>query len=311
LKEEMMSIFWRIKKDNSLKGKVIIVTGGNSGLGFEYVKFFSDRGATVIMACRNAEKGNRALQKILEQNSEARVDVLRLDLADLISVREFSKIFQMRYSRLDILMNNAGMMFVPYEKTKDGFESQLGVNYLGHFALTGLLFDLLKQTEDSRIISTSSIFHIPGTMNFKNLMYERGGYTPFSAYARSKMACLLFTYEFQRRIDENQLSMKALVVHPGGAKTDLFRYVRKNLLTYLFYPFFFLFTQSAHQGAFPGIRAALDKTVHGGTYFGPLFFLMGPPVKTFSAIGSYNKKTALKLWEISEELTGVAYNFHR
>jgi NAD(P)-dependent dehydrogenase (short-subunit alcohol dehydrogenase family) len=305
----MSNFFWNERKVGSLKDKVIIVTGGNSGLGFEAVKFYASKGATVILACRDIKKGETAKQKIESEKNHVQIDILELDLADMISIRKFSESFRSKYQRLDILINNAGIMVVPYGKTKDGYESQIGVNHLGHFALTGLLFNCLKETSSSRIITISSMAHIAGTMTFNNLLYENGGYTPFGAYARSKLANLLFTYELQRRIGASKIDMKALAAHPGVSKTNLFRHVRKNFFTYLFYPVFFIFTQSAYRGALPGIRAALEKDITGGSFYGPLFYLFGSPIKMFSSPLSYNKAIAKKLWEVSERLTGVYYNF--
>jgi NAD(P)-dependent dehydrogenase (short-subunit alcohol dehydrogenase family) len=150
--------------------------------------------------------------------------------------------------------------------------------------------------------------HTPGTMDFDNLMFENGGHSPFAAYARSKLANLMFAYELQRRIDKHKLTVKSLAAHPGGAKTGLFRHVNKNIFTYLFSPFFFLFTQSAYRGSLSGIRAALDENAKGGEFYGPQFYMIGPPVKVRSNSKSYNKEIAEKLWDVSEKLTGVKFD---
>ena len=305
----MNNLFWNSKKIQSLKDKVIIVTGGNSGLGFEDVKYYALRGANVVLASRNIEKGEKAKALIKNGDDGIKIDVMQLDLADLNSIKKFTESFKMKYSKLNILMNNAGIMVVPYAKTKDGFESQFGVNHLGHFSLTGLLFDHLKNTPASRIITITSMAHVAGKMDFNNLMYENGDYSPFGAYARSKLANLLFTYEIQRKIERHNLDIMALVAHPGAARTGLFRHMKKTFFTYLFSPFTYLFSQSAYRGALSGIRAALDKRSKEGTFYGPLFYLIGPPIKTNSNHLSHNEEVARKLWDISEKLTGVVYDF--
>ena len=177
---------WNLKNMNDLKGKVILVTGGNSGLGFESAKAFAGNGATVVLASRSNQKGETAKSKILESHPSGIIEVLELDLMDLESVTSFVKEFSAKYDRLDVLVNNAGIMMTPYFKTKDGFEGQMGTNHLGHFALTGLLLELIKSTPDSRVVNVSSNGHRFGTMDFDNLLYEDGKeYTPMKAYGRS------------------------------------------------------------------------------------------------------------------------------
>jgi NAD(P)-dependent dehydrogenase (short-subunit alcohol dehydrogenase family) len=305
-----MSEKWTAKNIPNLAGKIILVTGANSGLGFEDVKEFARNGAKTILACRNLEKGEKALAKIKNEITEADVELMQLDLADLSSIKEFVSEFKNKYDRLDVLVNNAGIMMVPYQKTADGFESQLGTNHLGHFALTGLLFDLLKKTEGSRIVNVSSNAHKFGDMDFKNLMYEKGkDYSRMKAYGRSKLANLLFTYELDRRLKQQNISIIAVATHPGMANTNLASHMMGWFAPVL-KKSFVLFMQSAAKGALSTIRAAVNPDVKGGQYYGPggRNEHRGYPVKLESSIASHNAEDAKKLWKISEELTGVKFD---
>ncbi|HDR52125.1 MAG TPA: SDR family NAD(P)-dependent oxidoreductase, partial [Mariniphaga anaerophila] len=207
---------WTTEFIPDLNGKVIIVTGGNSGLGFESVKTFAGKGAEVILASRSKENGEKAKTEILEKVPDGKIEVAQLDLADLESVRRFVKNFQQKHSRLDVLLNNAGIMTTPYFTTKDGFEGQVGTNHLGHFALTGLLLPVLKKTPKSRVVNVSSMAHKQGKMDFNNLLFENGkGYSPMKSYGRSKLANLLFTYELQRFFESNNIDSISVAAHPG------------------------------------------------------------------------------------------------
>ncbi len=293
-----------------LTGKVIIVTGANSGIGYESAKEFARKGAQTILACRSMEKAQAALDQIQAEIPNAPVEIMYLDLASLESVRKFVDQFKTKFDRLDVLMNNAGIMMVPYGTTEDGFERQLGTNHLGHFALTGLLIDLLMNTSNSRVVNISSNGHRFGTMEFDNLMFEGGtGYSPMSAYGRSKLANLLFTYELQRRFEATGVSTIATAAHPGISDTNLADHMLDRWHLGVFKPAMSLFVQSAAMGALPSIRAAVDSNVMGGEYFGP----HGPresrgyPVIVQSGAASHNLADAKKLWQVSEELTGVRY----
>ncbi|WP_226582672.1 oxidoreductase [Halobacillus litoralis] len=301
---------WGMEDIPSLKNKIAIVTGGNGGLGYEAVKAFAIKGATVIMASRSLERGEKARDSILRLYPEAAIDVMSLDLEDLNSVKEFAETFNRNYHRLDILLNNAGVMTTPYGRTKDGFELQLGINHLGHFALTSLLFDRLKATDDSRVVNISSNAHKSGKMDFDNLMFEEGkGYSPMKSYGRSKLANLLFTYELQRRIEKEGLDVKSLAAHPGGAQTNLSRHIEDKLLFKILSRPLRMMTQSASQGALPGIRAATDPSIEGGRYLGPSGFMemKGDPVIVKPKTEAFDVLDAEKLWEESERLTGVSF----
>jgi NAD(P)-dependent dehydrogenase (short-subunit alcohol dehydrogenase family) len=293
-----------------LTGKVMIVTGANVGLGFETAKEFARKGAQTVMACRNIQKAEAAMTKIQAEIPDARIEVMRLDLASQKSIHQFADEFKAKYDRLDVLANNAGIMWTEYSKTEDGFESQFGTNHLGHFALTGLLMDLLLKTPGSRVVNVSSVGHRSGTMDFDNLMFEGGeGYSRHGAYARSKLANLLFTYEMQRKFEAAGVDAIAVAAHPGGSDTELSRHVEDRWLMRLFRPVMGMIAQSAAMGALPTIRAAVDPNVHGGEYYGPKGFMesRGYPVIVQSNGASHNKADAQRLWETSEELTGVHY----
>ena len=306
----MKNKHWTTADIPDLSGKVIIVTGGNSGLGYESVKAFANKDAEIILACRSAEKGEKAKQEILKNKPDANIVVMPLDLADLASVRDFANKFTANYSKLDILMNNAGIMTPPYFKTKDGFEGQFGTNHLGHFALTGLLFGLLKKTPESRIVNTSSAAHKAGKMDFSNLMYEDGkGYSRIRAYGRSKLANLLFTYELQRKLQDIDASIITLAAHPGGAKTNLDTHMRRIWWIKVLIPLISASMQSQAMGALPQIRAAVDPAANGGTYYGPEKGMKGYPVLVESNSRSHNLEDAARLWAVSEQLTGVSFEF--
>jgi len=302
---------WTLTDAPDLTGKVIIVTGGNSGLGFESVKAFAKQGAEVIMACRNEEKGKTAKKEIQDIDPESNIPVMELDLMDLASIKAFAARFAKEYSRLDVLMNNAGIMMNPYSLTKDGFESQMGTNHLGHFALTALLVDVLIKTQKSRIVNISSGAHKYGNMDFSNLLYENGhGYTPMKAYSRSKLANLLFTYELQRRLESGGAKSIAVAAHPGVSETNLARYIDKGLLFKLMMPLFKIMMQNQVMGALPQIRASVDPDVKGGDYYGPDGFreMKGFPILVPSNKASKNQDDARRLWEESEMLTGIKFH---
>jgi NAD(P)-dependent dehydrogenase (short-subunit alcohol dehydrogenase family) len=260
------------------------------------------------------DKAEVARTTILGEIADGQVDTMRLDLADLSSVNEFAQAFLTKYDRLDVLVNNAGIMWVPYAKTKDGFESQFGTNHLGHFALTGLLLERLVATPRSRVVNVSSNGHRSGEMDFDNLMFEGGeGYGRHAAYGRTKLANLLFTYELQRKLDAIGSESMALAAHPGISDTDLDRYIREFWYVRMLRPLFSFMVQSAAMGALPTIRAATDPDAKGGEYYGPDGFMErgGYPVVVESSEDSHSEGDAEKLWNISEELTGVHYDWDR
>jgi len=301
---------WNLNYIPDLSGKYIIVTGGNSGLGFEAIKALSNKNAHIILACRNLSKGEKAKSDILKQSPKADINVMELDLASLESVRNFASNYKKNHTTLDVLINNAGIMMVPYGLTTDGFEKQLGTNHLGHFALTGLLLDVLKKSPASRVVNVSSIAHRSGEMIFDNLLFENGkDYTPMKSYGRSKLANLLFTFELQRFFEANKIDCSAIAVHPGVSDTDLFDHVAPNWVLKALHPLFSLMIQPASMGALPELRAATDPNAKGGEYYGPdgKREMKGYPVLVNATNAAKSKEDAKKLWEISEKLTSIIY----
>ncbi|WP_306358482.1 MULTISPECIES: oxidoreductase [unclassified Nocardia] len=285
-------------------GRVHIVTGGNGGLGAAIARALHDAGARVILACRNMTKAERVARE-LGTRAEARP----LDLADLASVRAFAE----TVDYADVLVNNAGVMAIPFERTVDGFEKQLGTNYLGHFALTGLLLDRVRD----RVVSMSSHTHLIAGLDVDDLDWQRRGYRRYGAYAQSKLANLLFAYELQRRLDAAGAPVLSVAAHPGYAETDI---VTRSgtLLRFVTTPLHRLTTalpwlnpgQSPEMGALPLLFAATAEVEPGG-YYGPnrLFGLRGYPMRTSSSHASYDRELAQRLWERSEKLTDVRFDF--
>lgn len=295
--------------NQDLSNKTVIITGASSGIGLEAAKALANRGAQVIIAVRNSQKGMLAKELILQENSSASVEVMELNLADLSSVRSFAKAIIDGYDRLDILINNAGVMVPPYQLTMDGFELQFGTNHLGHFALTGLLLPLLKKTVDSRIVTLSSLAHRRAHIHFNNLDGSKG-YKAMEFYGQSKLANLLFAKELDNRLKEHGLSTISLACHPGISSTNLFKIGKKDpskmmrsLMNVLFQP--------AEKGALPTIYAATDKSLKGGEYIGPdgRGNRKGNPALETPAAGIYNLDTMKRLWDVSEKLTGVEFEF--
>jgi NAD(P)-dependent dehydrogenase (short-subunit alcohol dehydrogenase family) len=283
-------------------GRVAIITGANTGIGFETAAALATKNATVVMACRNRRKAENAIKRIHEATPDARLEFIELDLASLASVERFAAAFRAGHERLDLLINNAGVMVPPLGDTEDGFELQFGCNHLGHFALTGRLLDLLEATPASRIVTVSSMAHRRGKMDFDNLNAENG-YDKMPAYGQSKLANLLFTFELQRRLETAGSSVVATAAHPGWTGTDLQRH--SALIRFLNN----FFAQTPPMGALPTLRAAADPQAQGGDYFGPKGFyeMRGYPVKVGTTPAAKNELDARRLWDVSEKLTGVSF----
>jgi NAD(P)-dependent dehydrogenase (short-subunit alcohol dehydrogenase family) len=298
---------WTVADIPDQSGRTAVVTGANTGLGFETALALAGAGATVVLACRDVEKGRRAAARIAERTPGGRVLVRRLDLASLASVRQAAEELRASHDRLDLLINNAGLMMPPYGRTADGFELQLGTNHLGHFALTGLLLDRLLAAPGSRVVTVSSMGHRVGAMDFADLQFERG-YRRLAAYGRSKLANLLFTYELQRRLGEHGAPTIAVAAHPGGSATELSRH-QGGILRVIAGPIERRLAQTAAMGALPTLRAAADPCVRGGEYYGPggLFEMRGYPRQVESSRRSHDAAVQRRLWEESERLTGVTF----
>jgi len=301
---------WNLSDVKTLADKTIIVTGGNSGLGYESVKMFASKDAEIIMASRSIERGNQAVEEIKKDFPNANITVMELDLADRESIAKFSDSFLKKYKKLNILLNNAGIMTVPYGVTKDGLEQQTGVNHFGHFLLTSLLFDVIKNTPSSRIVNVSSIAHRGGTMNFDNLLYQDGvGYNKVKAYSRSKLENLLFTYELDRLVQKAGYDIKVLVAHPGVAKTNLGRHIKDSKMDGFIKHFQKYFSHEAKFGALPQVRACLDESAKSGDFYGPkgLMGFKGAPKLAKSNRKSKNKTLANRLWVYSEQVWDIQF----
>ena len=301
---------WTADDIPDLTGKIAVVTGANDGIGYESTRELARKGAHVVLTSRNPEKVAGAIQGIKDDIPPAKLSYIHLDLASLKSIRKFAEEFNSSYQSLDILINNAGIMLIPFGLTDDGFENTIGVNHLGHFALTGLLIDKITDTPGSRVVNVSSNAHYRGEMDFDNLLFKnRVGYAPMRAYSRSKLANLLFTYELQRRFQNHQTGAMALAAHPGISATGLADHLFFNKLTWLIQPAMRIMFQSSAMGALPSLRAADDPEGRGGQYYGP----DGPdeksgfPILVDSNPASKNLVDCEKLWDISQELTGVYY----
>lgn len=300
---------WDINQIPSLEGKRAIITGGNSGIGLETAKTITSKGGEVILAVRHIKKGEQAKDEILKENELANVTVMKLDLSHLESVKEFTDEFANRFESLDILINNAGVMMLPYQKTKEGFEMQFGSNHLGHFVLVGKLLPLLQKTPNARIVTVSSLAHRRGKIYFENLDGTKG-YNRSMFYAQSKLANLLFAKELDRRLKEAGIPILSIACHPGISSTNLFT-LGKQKTPWFMKVFLKYFSQPANMGSLPTLYAATNKDLVGGEYIGPDGPLQrkGYPTIETPYPNALNKETMKKLWDISEELTGIAYEF--
>ena len=304
---------WTVDDIPDQTGRVALITGANSGLGYETALALAQKGATVVMACRNVTKGEAAKQQVFAHAPDAQLDLRALDLSSLASVRSFAEGFQADYPRLDMLINNAGLMALPRCETEDGFEMQLGVNHLGHFALTGLLLEPLLATANSRVVNVSSSAHrMQPRINFDDLMGERS-YKRWEAYGQSKFANILFTQALQRRFAQADASTIAVAAHPGLSATNLQATTAQASNTSWLENFFLhnlipLIGQSAAQGALPQLRAATAADVQSGQYYGPQKLgIRGAPVLAKPHPNSQDHDIAERLWQLSCELTGVDY----
>lgn len=296
-----------IKNAPSQKGKIAIVTGANDGVGYETSLGLLSKGAKLIMACRNPKKAKNAMAKLKNAYPNTAIEFIPLDLSKLSSVKLFAEQYKQKFDKLDILVNNAGIMVPPFSKTEDGFESQMGVNYFAHFLLTGLLMNELKAAEKARVISLSSIAHKRGKIDFKNLNAEKK-YDKSAAYSQSKLACLMFAYELDRKLREAGSEVLSLASHPGVSATNLFNNM-PSLATKIIMPLSKPLLNTPKNAALPSLMAALDASVKSGDYFGPSGFLemSGKPTKAASKPQSHNLETAKKLWNVSEELLGFKF----
>ncbi|MGB0970831.1 MAG: SDR family NAD(P)-dependent oxidoreductase [Mycobacterium sp.] len=302
-----MSAPWTAADVPGQSGRVAVITGANSGIGYEAAKVLAEKGAHVVLAVRNLDKGKQAASRIEQAHPGAGPAVQQLDLTSLASIRAAADNLHAVYPRIDLLINNAGVMTTPKASTEDGFELQFGTNHLGHFALTGLLLDNMLAVPGSRVVTISSNAHRGGTINFDDLQSERH-YNRIRAYGQAKLANLMFTYELDRRLLARGAPTIAVAAHPGSSNTDLAR----NLPSFIRTPFDFLWSlvaQDAAMGALPTLRAATDPTVKGGQYYGPdgRGEQRGHPKLVQSSSKSRDIPAHQRLWSVSETLTGVRF----
>ncbi|HYB34466.1 MAG TPA: SDR family NAD(P)-dependent oxidoreductase [Mycobacterium sp.] len=295
---------WTAAGISDQTGRVAVITGANTGLGYETAMALAAHGARVVLAVRNLDKGKDAAARITAKSPHADVALQELDLTSLDSVRAAAEQLRSDHDRIDLLINNAGVMMTPKSTTKDGFELQFGTNHLGHFALTGLLLDRLLPVAGSRVVTVTSMGHRIGRIRFDDLQWEHR-YSRMGAYGQSKLANLLFTYELQRRLTGTNII--AAAAHPGASRTELARNT-PPWIRVVTGPFE-LTSQSVAMGALPTLRAATDPGVLGGQYFGPGGFaeLRGYPKVVASNARSHDVDMQRRLWAVSEELTGVVY----
>ncbi|MBA2608659.1 MAG: SDR family NAD(P)-dependent oxidoreductase [Actinobacteria bacterium] len=295
---------WNESDIPSLNGKVALITGANSGLGLAAATTLAKHGARVVMACRNAAKAEAAADRV-RASATGPVEVVSLDLASLASVDACATSFMQNEPKLDLLLNNAGLMAIDEARTEDDFEMQLGVNHLGHFALTAKLAPLVFATPGSRIVNMASFGHRPGRLHIDDLFFDKRGYDRWRPYFQSKLANILFTLELHRRLQASGVATKSLAAHPGGSKTDL-GFEGKGITNAGMRPAQ-LFLQSAHAGAMPFVRAAVDPAANSGEFYGPALMMWGPARKETPSKHARNAEDARALWEKSAELTGVEF----
>lgn len=302
---------WTAQEIPNLKGKIVFITGANSGIGYHKAKYLAKNEATVVIGARSLERGTNAKQLIIDEFPNAIIDVIQLDLNSKDSIKKCANIFKEKYKKLDILLNNAGIMTTPYQPTENGFESQIGVNHFGHFYLTSLLFDLIKNTKNSRIVNTASIAHQFGSINPESFIYDNNKkYNKSKAYAQSKLANLLFTYKLARLVKEKNLDIKVLASHPGVSKTNLGRHIRGNIFTEIILWFAGIIRQTGEKGALPGLMAAIDINAENGNYYGPrgLYHTKGYPKVHKSNKKSHNHQLQDLLWDQSEKLLDIKFD---
>lgn len=301
-----MTAKWTAADVPDQSGRVAIVTGANSGLGYDTAAVLADKGAHVVLAVRNLDKGRQAVDQIKSGSPNADVTLQELDLSSLNSVRKAAAELRAAHPRIDLLINNAGVMYVPRrETTEDGFEMQFGTNHLGHFALTGLLLENMLQVGGSRVVTVSSVGHrILARIHFEDPHLERK-YNRVEAYGQSKLANLMFTYELARRLKAKEAPTIAVAAHPGLSDTELMRHLPDFIPDFVWK----IVAQPADKGALPTLRAATDPGVQGGQYYGPdgIGESRGHPKLVASSAQSHNEDIQRRLWSMSEELTGVTF----
>lgn len=294
---------WNTNQIPNQGGRVAIITGGNAGLGYEIALQLAKKEATVVIACRTIAKGEQAIQKMEKTIGRGlKASVIRLDLADFNSIREFASDFKSNYDQLDLLINNAGVVNLKERAvTPSGLEMHMATNHLGHFALTGLLYDLIKNTPNSRVVTMSSGGHKSGNINFDDFNWEKRKYGRVKSYGDSKLANLLFTRSLQEKFDAEKIGSLSVAAHPGLSATERQQTIGiGGWLTKIL-------AQPVWMGALPALRAATDTNVEATEYYGPKYGLKGYPTLSKMDEKAFDVNVAKKLWELSEKITGVKF----
>ncbi len=301
-----MKNHWTIENIGSLEGKTIIITGGSSGIGLEAAKVLSSKGADVILAVRNMEKGEQAVKLITELSPDSKIEVMHIELSDLESVKLFAESFALKHKKLDMLINNAGVMVPPLKHTKQGYELQFGTNHLAHYTLTGLLLPLMIGVPGSRVVTVSSIAARGGKINFNNLDAKKG-YIPFKFYSQSKYANLLFGKKLDNILKERGAETISIICHPGVSATNLTSRGSGKPSPGILSWGFRLIGQPASMGALPTLFAATQPGLKGGEFIGPDGWdnWRGYPVVTNELQKHYKESDAEELWRVSKEITGI------
>lgn len=308
---------WTEQNIPSQAGKVALITGANSGIGFETARVLASQGAKVILACRNESKALAAMSRIRSDSPKAALHFLPLDLGSMASIEAMATQFHDQYQQLDLLINNAGVMWLPEGKTEDGFEQQFGINHLGHFALTGQLLPALLRTAGARIVTISSIAHRAGHLDFNDLFFDHRPYSKHRAYGQSKLANLVFARELEKRLNASGAQVLSVAAHPGVSHTNLaipgFQQSGSPITGAVTNLMSRWFAQSALKGALPTLFAATSEDIQGGEYIGPTGFYeaFGYPGNASSTRRSRNPDIARSLWEASEKLTGITFPFQQ
>lgn len=294
---------WNVEQMPEQSGKTVIITGSNSGIGKEAAKVFAEKGAKVIMAVRSVSKGQQASEEIKKLVPSANIEVLQLDLSDLKSVESFANTICDNFSSIDILINNAGIMMCPKAQTVDGLEIQIGTNHFGHYALTARLYSLLRNTPNSRIVVLSSLGHKMAKINLDDVNWGQRKYNTNQAYYDSKLANVLFAFEYQRRFADDIRAPKLTIAHPGWTRTGLQQH--SGMLSFLNK----FFAQDVPDGALPTLRAATDPIASTGDFYGPdkFFEMHGAPVKVKASKAAKHEGNAAKLWQVSKDFTHVCF----
>lgn len=301
---------WNTKQIPDQTGKVVVITGANSGIGLETARVFAIKGALVVLACRNQSKAMAAMADIRVQHPEARLDFVALDLSRQSSIRDAAATLLVRYPRIDLLINNAGVMWLEEGRTEDGFEKQIGTNHFGHFTLTGLLLPAIREVEGSRVVTLSSLAHRSGRLMLDDIN-QTENYTKHGAYGQSKLANLMFALELERRLRAVGAKTISVACHPGVTSTNLaveWSGRQENPLSKLAIKLWPYVSQGPEKGAWPTLYAATAANVKGGEYYGPKYFeVSGAPKKAKIRQYAQQQDVARQLWSLSEKLTAVHY----